>query len=160
MSTVALPPPPADVEYCVVARANDSLGRRNRWCVFGALAATSLGLASAFAIAGAWVVLPYSVLEIGVLALAFAWCERHAGDWQRLVVAGDHVVIDAATGRRRERREFDRYWLRVEMEPAGQGQAPRLVLRGGGASWEFGHALPVPERRAIARDLKRLTGLR
>jgi len=160
VSSAVLPPPPADPEYCVIARANDSLGRRGRWLVFGALAATSFTLALAFAAAGAWVVLPYSALEIGVLACAFAWFERHAGDCQRVVVIGDRVVVDEATGRTRRRREFNRYWLRVEVEPAGQGRAPRVFLRGGGASWEFGHALPGPERLAVARELRRLTGMR
>lgn len=142
VSSVVLPPLPADPEYCVIARANDSLGRRNRWIVFGALAATSLVLALLLAAAGAWVVLPYSALEIGVLACAFAWFERHAGDCQRVVVAGNRVVVDEATGCTRQRREFNRYWLRVEVEPAAQGHAPRVFLRGGGASWEFGDALP------------------
>jgi len=160
VSSVVLPPLPADPEYCVVARANDSLGSRTRWWVFGALAATSLTVAAGFAAAGAWVVLPYSVLELGVLAGAFAWCGRHAGDCQRIVVAGDRVVVDDATGRKRERREFNRYWLRVEVEPAGFGQAPRVFLRGGGASWEVAHALPGPERLAIARELRRHTGMR
>lgn len=144
----------------MVARANDSLGRRNRWLVFGMLAATSLALALAFAAAGAWMVLPYSALEMGVVAGAFAWFERRAGDCQRVVIAGDRVVVDEASGRKRERREFNRYWLRVEVEPAARGQAPRVFLRGGGASWEFGHALPGPERLAVARELRRRTGMR
>jgi hypothetical protein len=79
MSSVALPPLPADLEYCVVARRNDSLGRRPRWQVFGALAAVSLALAAAFAAVGAWPVLPYSALEIALLGLAFYYVERRAG---------------------------------------------------------------------------------
>jgi uncharacterized membrane protein len=160
VSSVVLPPLPADLEYCVVARANDSLGRRQRWQVFGALAAVSLGLALVFAAVGAWPVLPYSLLEIGVLGCAFAWCERHANDWERLVVAGDRVVVEQAAGRTRERREFNRYWLRVDVEDGGFGRPPRVVLRGGGAAREFGNALPAAERLAVARELRRLTGMR
>ena len=164
MSSVALPPPPADLEYCVVARANDSLSRRRRWQVFAALAASSLALAVAFAVAGAWPVLPYSLLEIGVLACAFAWCDRHAQDWERLVIAGDVVVVERSTVRKRERREFDRHRLRVEVvdgaERAVSARAPRVWLRGGDAAWEFGHALPAAGRLAVARELRRLTGLR
>ena len=93
MSSVALPPLPADLEYCVVARRNDSLGRRPRWQVFGALAAVSLVLAATFAAVGAWPVLPYSVLEIVLLGCAFYYVERRAGDWERLSIAGDRVVL-------------------------------------------------------------------
>jgi uncharacterized membrane protein len=160
VSSAVLPPLPADFEYCVVARGNDSLGRRRRWQVFGALAAVSLALALAFAAAGAWLVLPYSVLEVAVLACAFAWCDRHARDWERLTVAGDSVIVERQAGGRQERREFNRHWLRVEVDGHGFGRSPRVVLQGGGASWEFGHALPVRQRLAVARELRTLTGAR
>ena len=59
-----------------------------------------------------------------------------------------------------ERREFNRHWLRVEVEREGFGRSPKVFLRGGGASSEFGHALPESERLAVARELRKLTGLR
>ena len=168
MSNVAPSPIPGHPEYCVVARGNDSLGRRGRWQAFAALAAASLAVATAFAAAGAWPVLAYSLIEVGVLACAFAWWDRHAGDWERLVIAGDSVIVERCAGRRRERREFDRHRLRVEVvdgaeqgiEPRRPGHAPRVMLRGGDAACEFGHALPAAERLAIARELRKLTGLR
>jgi len=160
MPSVALPPLPADLEYCVVARRNDSLRRRQRWQVFGALAAVSLVLALGFAAVGAWPVLPYSLLEIGLLACAFGYFERHAGDWERLTVAGDRVVVEQAVGGRQERREFNRYWLRVEVDPPGLRRPPRVTLRGSGSAWEFGNALPVAERLAVVRALRQLTGMR
>ena len=168
MSNVAPLPIPDDPEYCVVARGNDSLGRRGRWQAFAALAAASLAVATAFAVAGAWPVLGYSLLEVGVLAFAFAWWDRHAGDWERLVIKGDSVIVERWAGRKRERREFDRHRLRVEVvNGVEQGpaiyrpaRAPRVVLRGGDAACEFGHALPAAERLAVARELRKLTGLR
>ena len=104
------------------------------------------------------------MLELGVLACAFAWCDRHAKDWERLVIAGDMVIVERSTGRTRERREFDRHRLRVEVEQCPgrgfSGPAPRVWLRGGDAACEFGHALPVAARLAVARELRKLTGLR
>ncbi len=160
VSSVALPPLPVDLEYCVVARRGGSLGRPARWRVFGSLAAVSLVLAFAFAANGAWPVLMYSVLEIGVLGVAFVHLERHAGDWERLTIAGDRVVVEQAVSGRRDRREFNRHWLRVEVDPPAFGRSPRVTLRGGGTTWEFGNALPVSERMAVARQLRALTGLR
>jgi uncharacterized membrane protein len=160
MSSVALPPLPAGLEYCVVARRNDSLGRRPRWQVFGALAAVSLALAAAFAVVGAWPVLPYSVLEIALLGCAFYYFERRAGDWERLTIAGDRVVVEQVAGGKRGRHEFNRYWLRVEVESEGFGRSPRVMLRSGSDAWVFGGALSVAERLAVAQELRRLTGAR
>jgi uncharacterized membrane protein len=158
MSSAALPPLPAGLEYCVIARRNDSLRQRERWQAFGGLAAVSLVLALAFAAVGAWPVLPYSALEVALLGCAFRWVERRARDWERLAVAGDRVIVEREAGGGRERREFNRYWLRVDVEAAAGGG--QLRLTGGGASWVFGGALPVDERIAVARELRRLTGMR
>ena len=131
-----------------------------RWRVFGALAAVSLAVAGAFALAGAWPVLAYSALELGMLGAAFAWCGRRAREWERLTVAGDLVVVEQAAGERRQRHAFNRYWMRVEVETAGLGRSPRVTLCGGGTRREFGRALPPAERLAVAKELRHLTGLR
>ena len=138
MPVVILPPLCADPEYCVVSRWNLSLPARTRWRIFGLLAAVSLTLASAFVAAGAWMVLPYSVLELGVLAFAFRYIERRAMDWERLTVAGDRVIVERCVGGTRE----------------------RLLLCCAGEQWAFGAALPEQELSAVARELKRLTGAR
>jgi uncharacterized membrane protein len=160
MPRAALPPLPTDSDYCVVACRNDSLGTRRRWQVFGALALASLGLAVGFALAGAWLVLPYAMLEVGVLAVAFACFEQHAGDWERLSVLGDRVVVERDVAGRRERREFNRFWLRVEVSERGMSRAPHVTLHSAGVACPFGEALPARERMAVARDLRRLVGAR
>ena len=109
---------------------------------------------------GAWPVLPYSVLEIVLLGGAFYFVERRAEDWERLTIAGDRVVVEQAAGGKRQRHEFNRYWLRVEVESGGFGRSPQVMLRSGGASWAFGGTLPVAERLAVAQELRRLTGTR
>ncbi len=155
-----LPPLPSAVDYCVVARAPDSLPRRQRWSLFAVMAGVSLVLATAFAVAGAWPVLPYSVLEIALLGVAFVVVERRCDDWERLTVAGDAVVIERQRGRRRERHEFNRCWMRVEFEPGGFGKAARITLHSAGVAVDFGSALPVAEMRSTAGELRRLAGLR
>jgi uncharacterized membrane protein len=105
-------------------------------------------------------VLLYSMLEIAALWGAFYWLGRRAGDWERLTVAGDRVVIERESCGKRERREFNRYWLRVEVEPARFGHAARVTLHSAGISCEFGAALPVAERLRVARELRRLSAQR
>jgi uncharacterized membrane protein len=167
MPAAELPPLPFDPEYCVVCRRNDSLATGQRWTVFGTLAAVSLTLAAGFAAMGAWLVLPYSLLEISVLAWAFRYMERRAADWERLTVSGDRVLVERCAEGRHSQREWNRCWVQVQWMDgaagaggAGRWAGPRLALRSAGESWEFGSALPAGERQALARSLRRLLALR
>ena len=155
MPTALAHPAAAELEYSVVARRNDSLGSRGRWLIFAALCAVSLGLALAFAAFGAWLVLPYSVLEMLVLFLAFRFFERHAGDWERLTVEGDRVIVERKRGGVSSRQEFNRFWTRLEWEPGRFGQTPQLAVCQGKARIPFGADLATEAREAIAKDLRR-----
>lgn len=155
MPTAIAHPAVADLDYSVIAQRNDSLGTRGRWLIFAALCAVSLTLALAFAAFGAWMVLPYSLLEMGVLFFAFWLFERHAGDWERVSVHGDRVVVECQRGGVASRQEFNRYWTRLEWEPGRFGQAPRLAVCHGRARVPFGADLSADARATIAKDLRR-----
>jgi uncharacterized membrane protein len=160
MPEPSLPPLPADSEFCVISRRNDSLDHRRRWSVFALLASVSLIVALSFAVVGAWPVLPYSVLELACLAAAFAIVERRARKWERLTVAGDRVIVETAVGARRQTREFNRQWLQVEVRSRGIAHEPRLTLRFAGEAMEFGEALSPGRRVEVAKELRRLTAAR
>ena len=157
---LVIPPLPVEPEFCVLSRRNDSLGSRGRWQLFAALCAVSLGLALGFAAFGAWLVLPYSALEMAVLYLAFLWIERHSSDWERVSVSGDRVLVERERAGVMTRREFNRYWTRVEIAGEGFGRAPQLSLRFAGRCVPFGADLESAERGAVARDLRRALAAR
>ena len=136
----------AEPEFCVVSRRNDSLGSRWRWRVYASLCILSFGLALGFAAFGAWMVLPYSALEMAVLYLAFRWIERHAADWERVSVCGDRVIVERERAGMRTRREFN--------------HPPRLKLWFAGQGMSFGDELPPVERAIVARDLRRALAAR
>ena len=156
----AAPQSPSCVEpeLCVVARGNDSLGTRGRRAAFCLVAAVSLALGVGFVLVGAWPVLPYSVLEITVLGVAFACLERRARNWERLTVDGERVIIETARAGRVDRQEWNRRWVRVETTAGRDGQPGRVLLSSAGRTCEFGAALPAQHRREVARQLRRLTG--
>jgi uncharacterized membrane protein len=153
-------PLPTGLEFCVVSRRNDSLGSRWRWRLFGSLCAVSFGFGLGFAAFGAWMVLPYSALEMAVLYLAFRWFERHAADWERVSVCGERVVVERERAGVHTRREFNRFWARVEVDEGVLGRAPRLALRFAGERVAFGDELSAEERVAVARELRRALAVR
>jgi uncharacterized membrane protein len=148
-----------------VSSRKSVLAPRQRWLLFGVLAGSSLGIAMALLAFGAWPVLPWSCLEVAALALAFWHVERRARDWERLVVAGDRVIVERESRGRCERCEWNRCWVQVEIEGAADAGAslcrePRLSLRFAGQTVEFGGDLPPSERARVARELKRLLAAR
>jgi uncharacterized membrane protein len=151
---------PFEAAYCVTSRRNDSLGSRGRWRIFAALCTVSFGLALAFAAFGAWLVLPYSALEMGVLFLAFRWFGRHATDWERLSVNGDRVIIEREHAGILARHEFNRSWTRLESIHGELGSFPRLVLCSAGERVPFGDDLSAAERESVAKDLRRALAAR
>ena len=146
---------PLQTEYCVTSRRNDSLGSRGRWRIFAVLCTASLGLSLVFAAVGAWPILPYSALEMSVLFAAF-WCiGRHAGDWERLRVGGDRVIVERERAGVLTRYEFNRLWTRLESERSASGRALRLALCSAGMRVAIGGELTPPQRERLARDLRR-----
>ncbi len=159
MPGAGIPSLPTEPEFSVVSRRNDSLGSRWRWRLFASLCVVSFTMALAFAALGAWLVLPYAALEMAVLYLAFRWFERHASDWERVSVCGERVILERGRAGTYTRREFNRFWARVELEtPGGASRPPRLTLRFAGERESFGEELPAEERVAVARALRRALG--
>jgi uncharacterized membrane protein len=118
----------------------------------------SLALGLGFVAAGAWLVLPYSLIEITVLAAAFVCLERRAREWERLIVQGERVIVERMRGGRVDRREWNRRWLQVQTTAGRDGAPARMVLASEGQACEFGAALAEDRRGEVARQLRRLLG--
>jgi uncharacterized membrane protein len=161
MPSAGLSPPVAEnacngAEFSLTSRRHDAMGPRGRWGLFASLCALSLGFALMFAARGAWLVLPYSALEMGVLFWAFHRFERRFVDWERITVCGDRVIVETERSGVRTRSVFNRQWLRVELEERGFGRSPALALRYAGQRTTFGEELPAGERITLGRELRRL----
>jgi uncharacterized membrane protein len=143
-------------DYFLVAQRNNSLSRSERQWALGFICAASGVVALAFAAFGAWPVLPFAGLEIAVLYWAFRYIDRHAGDYERLEISGDRVVMEVCEGGVVRRMEFNRQWARVVMTDS-QGRS-WLALRSHGREVEFGRHLTHEARERVARELRRRLG--
>jgi len=140
-----------------LARRHNSLDSITCWIVFGSLACVSLAIATAFAMLGAWLILPFAGLEILALALVLRWLRAHADDYENVSVRGDVVMLDVCERNRVRRLEFNRMWTRLVVRE--QSWSTRLALRSHGREVEIGRFLDDGGRKALARELKgRLAG--
>jgi uncharacterized membrane protein len=141
-------------EFLLIARRNNSLSSTGRWVVLGSLVFLSLGISSAFAFIGAWLVLPFAGAEMAALFLAFRYVERHAGDFESIAIKGDSVLMERWETGDVRRYEFNRYWAQVVLHQMGSARRTTLALRSHGREVEFGQHLTEDQRQALAHTLK------
>ena len=111
----------------------------------------SVGIATAFAVLGAWPILPFAGLEMLVLYLAFRCVDRHAADYERIAIDGDRVEVESFEAGRHRHHEFNRRWARLVV--VGNGE--RVALRSHGRELEIGRFVGAERRLEIARELGR-----
>jgi len=141
-------------EFLLVARRNNSLSATGGALVLGSLVLISLAISLAFAYFGAWLVLPFTGVEMGVLWLAFRHVQRHAADFESLAIKGDRVLVERWDRGKMSRFELNRYWAQVVLRRGVRPGRSVLALRSHGREVEFGRHLTEEQRYAVARTLK------
>lgn len=143
----------------VFAHANRSLSPRGCRFLLAAFALLSIAIALAFALAGAWLILPFTGLELLALALLLRHYARGCEDYELLTVDEHELRVDVRSGGRCKRQEFNRHWTRIGLHCGQGGHHCRLTLRTHGRELEFGRLLSDEERVTLAGLLTRHTGL-
>jgi uncharacterized membrane protein len=116
--------------------------------VFAALSLLVLAIGAGFAVAGAWLVLPFAGLEVLLLGAAFLLYARHAADYERIELESGRITVDVADGGRLAHYEMQ--GARVLMQDG------RLVLRGAKQELEIGRYLGDDARAALAAELEKM----
>jgi len=143
-------------EFGLLIKRNCSISPAGLFRVFALLALATLGIGVGFAVAGAWLVMPFAGLEVVALGLAFLINGRHAADCERIALAGSRLTVEVVDGVRTARYAMDARTVRVAVDGDGNFDS-RVRLRGPGGNLEVGRHLDAPRRAEVAAELmKRL----
>ena len=145
---------PDNKQQCFVITPNCSLSWRGAKWFFCIALATSLTIATGFAMMGAWMVFPFAGLEMAALATVLYLCARSSA--RREVVAIDEYSVRVMKGRgtAEEDYHFHRVWARVEVIQSHKDWYPsRLLIRSHGREVEVGSCLCEEERERLASRL-------
>jgi uncharacterized membrane protein len=134
--------------FSLILKRNCSIAPGRLACVFAALAVAVLGIGIGFAIAGAWLILPFAGLEVLILGAAFVCQARHATDYERIELDRGRLRVEVAEAQRIERYELDAQRARIEMH------GPHVVVRGPQEELKLGRHLDDEARIAFAAELK------
>ncbi len=113
----------------------------------------AMTIAIAFTLQGAWMVFPFTGLELAALAAALYVCARRGREYEIVTVTDDSVAV--RKGARQPRTVFQRGWARIRLERCGSGWYPsRLKIGSHGREVEIGRCLNEEERDQLARALE------
>jgi uncharacterized membrane protein len=130
-------------------------GQLATWFAF--LGSISAAIAIAFALQGAWMVVPFAALEISALVVAYVVYARHAADYERIEVSSGEVTIETASASKVQRWVLSAPWVRVEY----RGLPRDLIrLKSGAQEYFVGRYASDPDRRRLARELRGLLAVR
>jgi uncharacterized membrane protein len=115
------------------------------------LCVVSMGIATFFWLQGATLVLPFAMLEITVVGLAFLVYARHALDRERIALSGGQLVVELENGGKVERLEFAREWVRVEPK---EDDHSLIELSGQGRRVHVGRFIRADLRPALAKEIR------
>lgn len=153
------PEPTGMHEYRVLITPNRSLSPQGMWLLFLAIAWVCLTVGVGFALVGAWLILPFAGLEVGVVAAALYVVARRAREFEQVVVTGGRLIVTRREGDVDHRFEFQAGWARVLMlEPGGPLQASRLVIRSHGRELEIARGLNREQKAALKEELGQAVG--
>ena len=141
--------------YRLVARRNDSLGVRGRRRFFAFMALVSVGIAVGWSARGAWMVLPFALVEMAVLYGALLLLERHAGDFESITIEGDRLLVERRERGAVSRHEFNTYWARLVVTRGPAAGQMGLALRSHGREVSVGALLTDDERASLAGELQK-----
>lgn len=137
-------------------RPNRSMDWKSTVRIYLLILSVSVLIATGFALMGLWMIVPFTGMEMLLLAGAFYLCALRSRDYELIAVDENYISIEKEHGASGGRIRFQRHWARVDLEqPACRNQPSRLVVRSHGRSEEIGLCLNEEEKRHLARQLQR-----
>jgi uncharacterized membrane protein len=138
-----------------LVRPNRSLSVRGSQALLLAIATVSAVIVGAFALIGAWPVIPFAGAELAMLWWALKRIEGHSNDFERITLKPGLLTVETRLGSRIDYREFPAYWTRLECL-----KDHRLLIRSHGKEIEIGSLLTEEQKMTLAKALKQELGSR
>ncbi len=141
-------------EFSAVLTPYRSLSRRGFVVMMAAVSAVCFTAGLVFAMAGAWPIFGFFVLDVLLIYSAFKLNYRSARAYETVSISGNELTVTKvhASGRSNS-WTFNPYWARVKLT-ARNGRASQLLLSSHGRALVLGSFLSEDERLDFAAALK------
>jgi len=118
--------------------------------IFAALGLVSLVIGTAFYWAGASFILPFSLIEIAALLMAFIYTVIHANDYEKLILSDNDVKIERKIGLKTSHAQLVRSLTRIDQRLHSN---ELIQLRQGNRSVYFGQFVHANLRPVLSKEI-------
>jgi len=131
-------------------KRNISISPAQMALIFTVLGLISLAIGAGFYMVGASLVLPFSLLEIAVLLIAYFYNAVHANDYEKLVMQDGMIKIEQKNGFKTSYVELERSLTRVDK---ALDKNALILIRQGQRSTYFGRFIHANLRPQLAQQI-------
>lgn len=139
----------------VVLRPNRSWSWRSNVVLLAGLTALSLTIATAFALQGAWLILPMTLLELCVVAGCIWYCVQQAYRQEVLTFSDAELILETGHREVEQKYQFERFMTRFNItRPAHRGHRKKVSVRSRDIEIEIGEFLADEEKDELVSTLR------
>lgn len=145
---------PRDSERFFVIRPNASLTKYGAIIAFVIVVVISLLVLVRFILLGAWLVVPFTVLEVAFIGFILRLVLKNNKQVEMISIRHDEIRLIKLDGFERSEWEFNSHWAKVELIKSSHDWYPsKLTIRSHGRVVELASCLTDIEREELAKIL-------
>ena len=72
-----------------------------------------MSIAISFSIIGAWLIIPFSIIELSFIIFAFKWLKSHSTDFEEFVIKNDVISVRQKVGKVINKTNFNLHWVKL-----------------------------------------------
>jgi uncharacterized membrane protein len=104
---------------------------------------------------GAWMVLPFAVIELSVLGIALLIYARHARDYEKITLQNSELTIELNLGDKNSLTQWNAPWVRVkDPESLHDRKKDLVILESGAQTISIGQFILAEKRHDLAKEIR------
>lgn len=136
-------------------KRNCSLTPRRLSQFYAVLISFSLTIGIGFLIAGVWMIIIFTLIEVSAVTLGFLVYARHALDFEEIRIEGTQLTIIKFIGYKTQQYQFNTRWTQLAVSPAN---AKVFMLTSEKQTIELGQFLRLSQQQKLLAELKPCLG--
>ena len=117
----------------------------------------TLLVAGYFISKGAWLVFPFSGLELIIIGVSLYMFFKHYNHCEVITFTDDKVIIECGKDRPEEFWEYQRHWSKIHIKGHGLFEIPKVSIKSHGNETEVGSFLGYDEKILLIETIEKIT---